>query len=103
MLTVKYLLEFVGFALLAGAAAMIALDLFRVYARTTATNTNDSPDAPAPIKWRRPARTAGIALAPLLLGIAIEIVPAGMAGVRVSQISGTVPGTLYPGYTLSSR
>src|SRR6201999_2128266 len=26
-----------------------------------------------------------------------DIVPAGMAGVRVSQLSGTVPGTLYPG------
>jgi regulator of protease activity HflC (stomatin/prohibitin superfamily) len=97
MLTVKYLLEFVGFALLVAAAAMIALDLLRIYVRTTAANLNDPPGARASIEWRRPARIAVIALAPLLLGIGIEIVPAGMAGVRVSQLSGTVPGTLYPG------
>jgi regulator of protease activity HflC (stomatin/prohibitin superfamily) len=97
MLTVKYLLEFVGFAMLAAASAMIALDLIQIYARTTATDLNDPPDVPASIEWRRPARMAAIALAPLLLGIGIEIVPAGMAGVRVSQLSGTVPGTLYPG------
>ena len=34
---------------------------------------------------------------PLLLGLSIVVVPSGAAGVRVSQISGTRPGTLYPG------
>ena len=32
-----------------------------------------------------------------LAGLSIEVVPSGMAGVRVSQLSGTLPGTLYPG------
>jgi regulator of protease activity HflC (stomatin/prohibitin superfamily) len=97
MLTVKYLLEFVGFALLAAAAAMLVLDLIRIYTRASALGPDEAAGAPAAIEWRSPARIAAIALAPLLLGIGIEIVPAGMAGVRVSQLSGTVPGTLYPG------
>ena len=43
---------------------------------------------------------ACLALIPLLAGIGIVVVPAGMAGGRVSQISGTIPGTLYPGLHL---
>jgi regulator of protease activity HflC (stomatin/prohibitin superfamily) len=39
-------------------------------------------------------------MAPLLVGLSIVIVPAGQAGVRVSQISGTLDGTLYPGLHL---
>jgi regulator of protease activity HflC (stomatin/prohibitin superfamily) len=34
---------------------------------------------------------------PALLGLSFVVVPAGTAGVLVSQVSGTVPGTLYPG------
>ena len=33
----------------------------------------------------------------MLLALSIVVIPSGMAGVRVSQISGTLPGTLYPG------
>ena len=39
-----------------------------------------------------PGRLGAIGLVPLLAGLSIEVVPAGMAGVRVSQISGTLPG-----------
>ena len=82
MLTLKYLLELVGLTLLAAAAAMIFLDIHR---------RRDKP------RWRPAVRLAGLGLIPLLLGISIVVVPAGMAGVRVSQVSGTLPGTLYPG------
>jgi regulator of protease activity HflC (stomatin/prohibitin superfamily) len=34
---------------------------------------------------------------PLLLAASSVVVPSGMGGVRVSQIRGTLPGTLYPG------
>jgi regulator of protease activity HflC (stomatin/prohibitin superfamily) len=34
----------------------------------------------------------------LLTGLSVQVVPPGMAGVRVSQISGTLPGTLYAGF-----
>src|SRR5215471_778452 len=84
MLTLKYLLEVVGFGLLATGAAMVILDWRRG----------------APLRWHEAARLAALALFPLLAGIGIVVVPAGMAGVRVSQISGTVPGTLYPGLHL---
>jgi regulator of protease activity HflC (stomatin/prohibitin superfamily) len=33
----------------------------------------------------------------LVPALSIVVVPSGMAGVRVSQLSGTLPGTLYPG------
>ena len=84
MLTLKYLLETLGFALLAAAAAMVLYDVYRRL----------EP------RWQPAGRIAGLALVPLLAGISIQVVPAGMAGVRVSQISGTLTGTLYPGLHL---
>jgi regulator of protease activity HflC (stomatin/prohibitin superfamily) len=85
MLTLKYLLESVGFGLLAASAALLILDY--------------RSGAAFP-RWRMAARFAALALIPLLVGISIVVVPAGMAGVRVSQVSGTMPGTLYPGLHL---
>jgi len=38
-----------------------------------------------------------VACLPLLVAASIVVVPSGMGGVRVSQIGGTIPGTLYPG------
>ncbi|HEU5457050.1 MAG TPA: SPFH domain-containing protein [Terracidiphilus sp.] len=55
-----------------------------------------TPEA-QPIQWRGPAALALAACVPLLMGKSIVVVPSGMGGVRVSQISGTLPGTLYPG------
>jgi regulator of protease activity HflC (stomatin/prohibitin superfamily) len=57
-------------------------------------------EPPAP--WRRPrlrlpARLALAGVMLLLVHQAIAIVPSGFAGVRVSQFSGTRPGTLHPG------
>jgi regulator of protease activity HflC (stomatin/prohibitin superfamily) len=94
MIVLKYLLEFLGVALLAAAAAFIVLDLVNWYRR------------PQPeirtlhLEWRLPSRLALLGLIPLLAGLSIAVVPAGMAGVRVSQISGTLPETLYPGLHL---
>ena len=52
---------------------------------------------PDPIAWRMPAALALIACIPLLIAGSMVVVPSGMGGVRVSQIGGTEPGTLYPG------
>jgi regulator of protease activity HflC (stomatin/prohibitin superfamily) len=49
------------------------------------------------IRWRTAARGAVAASLCLLVGLSIVVVPAGMAGVRVSELWGTRPGTLYPG------
>jgi regulator of protease activity HflC (stomatin/prohibitin superfamily) len=84
MLALKYLLEAIGVALLAAAAATVLYDLYR----------HNQP------RVRLAGRLAAFALLPLLAGIAIVVVPAGRAAVRVSQISGTLPGTLYPGLHL---
>jgi regulator of protease activity HflC (stomatin/prohibitin superfamily) len=91
MLTVKYLFEAVGFALIAAAAAMVLYDVYKI--------VKSQVPAP-PLRWQPAARLAGIALIPLLAGLSIAVVPAGSAGVRVSQVSGTLPGTLYPGFHL---
>ncbi|HEY1160720.1 MAG TPA: SPFH domain-containing protein [Terracidiphilus sp.] len=52
---------------------------------------------PQEIDWHRPAALALVACVPLLLASSIVVVPSGMGAVRVSQIRGTLPGTLYPG------
>jgi regulator of protease activity HflC (stomatin/prohibitin superfamily) len=91
MLTVKYLLEAVGFALIAAAAAIVLYDLYRIVRSQAPSQT---------LRWQPAARLAGVALIPLLAGISIAVVPPGSAAVRVSQISGTLPGTLYPGFHL---
>ena len=100
MLTVKYLLEVAGFVLMAAAAAMLLHDLFRLYQQSDLI-LNDQP-RPAVIvpRYRAAGRFAGLGLVCLLAGLSVQVVPAGMAGVRVSQISGTLPGTLYPGFHL---
>jgi regulator of protease activity HflC (stomatin/prohibitin superfamily) len=52
---------------------------------------------PEEISWRGPLALAIVACLPLLAAASIVVVPSGMGGVRVSQIAGTLPGTLYPG------
>jgi len=82
MLTLKYLFEAIGLVALAADAGIVIYDAYRR----------------RPPNWRTAQRIALLALLPLLIGLAIEVVPSGMAGVRVSEISGTIPGTLYPGF-----
>jgi regulator of protease activity HflC (stomatin/prohibitin superfamily) len=53
--------------------------------------------APVVLRWRTSLALAMLAWGPLLVAFSIVLVPSGMAGVRVSEMSGTVPGTLYPG------
>jgi regulator of protease activity HflC (stomatin/prohibitin superfamily) len=56
----------------------------------------DEPE-PLPIAWRGPVALAMVACLPLLIATSMVVVPSGMGGVRISQINGTEPGTLYPG------
>jgi len=49
------------------------------------------------IPWRRPVALAVVGCLPLLVASGIVVVPSGMGGVRISQMRGTLPGTLYPG------
>src|SRR6266542_6329460 len=49
------------------------------------------------LRWRLAARLALLACVPLLPALSIVVIPSGTGAVRVSQLSGTLPGTLYPG------
>ncbi len=93
MLLLKYLLLFAGAGLLGGALAIVIYDIYR----TRESWRADSATRPLNIRWRDSGRLALLAIGPLLLGLSIVVVPAGSAGVVVSQISGTEPGALYPG------
>jgi regulator of protease activity HflC (stomatin/prohibitin superfamily) len=55
------------------------------------------PGAAAPVRWRLAGRLAVLGWLSLLPALSVVVVPSGMAGVRVSQISGTLGGALYPG------
>ena len=87
MLLVKYVLFAASVALFAAAAAILVIDTYRVLRSMV----------PPAIRWRPAARLAALAWLPLLAGLSIVVVPSGMAGVRVSQLSGTLDATLYPG------
>lgn len=114
MLALKLLLNLAGALLLAVAIGipLYALVLrmqwrFRrpAAAETGETETGESApmalrgwsDAAEPLPWRKPVGLALAACVPLLLAQSIVVVPSGMGGVIVSQVGGTLPGTLYPG------
>lgn len=106
MLFVKYLLMSLGlgmFALAVGLTSNNLLRLFYYKKRPLGIVPGDqpSPDLPLPrapkLEWDLIRKLAVAACIPTLLSLSIEVVPSGMGGVRVSQLSGTRPGTLYPG------
>jgi regulator of protease activity HflC (stomatin/prohibitin superfamily) len=96
MLLLKYLLLFIGAGLLGGAFAIVIQDIYRTRESWRA-ETPETPRTPVVIRWRSAVRLALLAIGPLLLGLSFVVVPAGSAGVLVSQVSGTEPGALYPG------
>jgi regulator of protease activity HflC (stomatin/prohibitin superfamily) len=98
MLLLKYLLLVAGLGLLAAAASVLLMDAWRLLRRMLSEQGAKSAEAgPVEVRWRLAARLVGLAWLPLLPSLAVVVVPSGMAGVRVSQVSGTLPGTLYPG------
>jgi regulator of protease activity HflC (stomatin/prohibitin superfamily) len=111
MIALKMVLMVAGVLLLAAALAIPLYQLWlRVWpriraARRKAAGTEGSaeamPDLPEPalpeIAWRGPVALVLVACLPLLVAASIVVVPSGTGGVRVSQIRGTLPGTLYPG------
>ncbi len=99
MLALKYLLITGGLGMILVAMSILAYDLYRelMYRRAlSAAPTGALPPLPQ-LRWRTTLALALLAWGPLLLAFSIVVVPSGTAGVRVSQTSGTLPGTLYPG------
>jgi len=99
MLFLKYLLMWCGIAMMAIAAGILIHDLWlRSRQRLAAQSGETQTAGPQPtVRWRISLALALLAWGPMLLALGIIVVPSGMAGVRVSQTSGTLPGTLYPG------
>src|SRR5713226_5432273 len=95
MLLLKNLLLAAGFGMFAAAAAVLLYDAYRWWTRYRAPEAEKSEALP--VHWRWAGKLAAAAWIPLLAGYSIVVVPSGMAGVRVSQISGPRPGALYPG------
>ena len=99
MLLLKYLLMSGGVGMMVVAAGMLTYDIYLEvqYRRAMAVATT-TPLPPVPHARWRPALALGLlAWGPILFALGIVVVPSGMAGVRVSQTRGTLPGTLYPG------
>jgi regulator of protease activity HflC (stomatin/prohibitin superfamily) len=98
MLLVKYLLTAGGIAMIVIAATILAYDFYLETRHRQAQAVPEATPVPAPhIRWRASLTLALLAWGPLLIAAGIVLVPSGMAGVRVSQTKGTLPGTLYPG------
>ncbi len=103
MIALKLLLTVAGVVLL---AAALAIPLYGLWLRIRAARRKASGESelaetasnePQEIDWRGPVALALVACMPLLVASSIVVVPSGMGGVRISQIGGTLPGTLYPG------
>src|SRR5271167_2184538 len=112
MLALKYLLMILGVGLFGSAGSLVVYDVFiseqlrRLLARNktseagagTVTGTVITAQRPfGPVRWGLAQRLAIAGVVPILLALSIVVIPDGSAGVRVSQIWGARPGTLYPG------
>jgi regulator of protease activity HflC (stomatin/prohibitin superfamily) len=116
MILIRFLLIFASFGFLACAAGLVLYDIYLVFeldrilsvgrrspnaaASPEAGETPSRPALPRPrraIRVNAAAKLVAIAMLSLYLGNSVLVIPDGHAGVRVSQIYGVLPGTLYPG------
>jgi regulator of protease activity HflC (stomatin/prohibitin superfamily) len=98
MLALKYLMIVAGALLLASAVCITLYDLgMMLWYQHRVTRGAEGLKEPEGIRWRGSVGMAMVACAPFLIAESIVVVPSGMGGVRVSQMSGTLPGTLYSG------
>ena len=98
MLSLKYSLFALAIGLLVSSAAVLLLDIYRIYREMRSKPEAQKAVIPFEwLRWRAAGQFAGLACLMLAAGLGIVVVPSGMAGIRVSQFSGSRPGTLYPG------
>jgi regulator of protease activity HflC (stomatin/prohibitin superfamily) len=111
MLALKYLLMILGVGLFGSAGALVVYDIFLSTQLLRLLHRNKTDESGAevgplakrpfrPVRWRLAVQLAIAGALPILLMQSIVVVPDGAAGVRVSQIWGLRPGTLYPGLHL---
>jgi regulator of protease activity HflC (stomatin/prohibitin superfamily) len=103
MLFIKYTLLLAGLGMIGVALAIVIRNLnqklqYDRRLKSLTPNSGEGESLSRPVLTWDVARNLAIAsVLPLLLALSIAVVPAGFGGVRVSQFSGTRPGTLYPG------
>jgi regulator of protease activity HflC (stomatin/prohibitin superfamily) len=111
MLALKTLLMIFGVGLFGSAAAVVAYDVYvaarlRWLLEQTATPAGGvaafQPGPFGPVRWTLALKLALAGILPVLFALSITVVPDGFAGIRVSQLSGVRPGTLYPGVHLQT-
>jgi len=114
MLVLKYLLVIIGIGLFGSSGALLVYDIYlssqlrRLLGHRRDETTGELiPEDPIEgnrplraVRWGLAQRLAAAGVLPLLAAFSIAIVPDGFAGVRVSQIWGARPGTLYAGVHL---
>jgi hypothetical protein len=114
MLALKYLLMILGVGLFGSAGALVVYDVYfsaqlrRLLARRKTSDLGAETGIEAhrpfgPVRWRLAQRLAISEVLPILLALGIVVIPDGSAGVRVSQIWGARPGTLYPASRHAAR
>src|SRR5215471_8825556 len=99
MLLLKYLLLLTGYGLLGWGVAISLKNLNKVvqyHLQLRRGVPENHPEKPH-LSWTTAKWALLAAWLPILLASGIVVVPSGMGGIRVSQTSGTRPGTLYPG------
>jgi regulator of protease activity HflC (stomatin/prohibitin superfamily) len=106
MIALKTLLTIVGVLLMTAAAGIPLHGLWMQIRHAmrkkslkdgTMLGNGEPEPEPEPIAWRVPIALALVACLPLMIAGSMVVVSSGMGGVRISQLSGTEPGTLYPG------
>jgi regulator of protease activity HflC (stomatin/prohibitin superfamily) len=111
MLALKYLLMILGAGLFGSAGALVAYDIFlseqlrRMLSRGKTDEALAEVGALArrpfrPVRWRLALQLTAAGVLVLLITESLVVIPDGAAGVRVSDIWGARPGTLYPGVHL---
>ena len=111
MIFLRHLLIAAGISLLIVAAAILIYDLVyfyeidrlvrRIFSKTPPEESAPAkPRPPRGIRWQDAEKIGAASVGALLIALSIVVIPDGSAGVRVSQISGIRPGTLYSGVHL---
>ena len=108
MLALKTLLTLLGLGLFSSAGILVIYDIYMAARlRWLLEQASPEPGAEAalrkaprpfgPVRWRLALQLVAAGIVPVVLSDGIVVVPDGTAGIRISQIHGARPGTLFPG------
>jgi len=111
MLALKFLFLIAGLGLFGGAGILVVYDVYMAarlrWLLEQAGADSATPEKRletsrpfGPVRWRLARHLALAGIVPVLLSLSIAVVPDGFAGIRVSELFGARPVTLYPGVHL---